>query len=657
MSGEKSGLERALGSVWLAVALALAHVLVAWSATLSKSNTSDEIAHIYGGVTIWRTGDFRMNPEAGNLQQRLVSWPVALSDAQLPAQDGPLWWGSNYWFQGFEFLNSAANDHDAILSRARGATALVGSVLVLAIWFVSRRLFGASGAFVSAAAAACSPTLLAHAGLATTDTCAALAFFLCIATFWAALERATVLRWLGAGLGFAALALTKFSFPIVVPVLGLLFVLRVVEREPLELSVGAQRVVTTRLGKLGALAGLCVGALAVVWLAIWAAYGFRYSTFASATPGRDRFFEDWAPMLAADGLVPAAVRFARAIQLLPEAFLYGLNYVVYHAQERPAFLNGEFSHHGFTAFFPYAFLAKTELALFALLAAAALAWFGAQGGSAWRRVRPLMPWLLLVAVYWAFSLASTINIGHRHILPTYPALFVALGALGSWIASERTRYLPLLLVVAGAVESAFAFPNYLAFFNRLSGGTREGWKHLVDSSLDWGQDLPAVKQWLAARPRKDTNAFDRVYLAYFGSASPTRYGIDVVRLPGWTDLDVWDKRTFTAPTGGTYLVSATLVQGICTAAPGPWIPQYEAGYRDARAKATRWLAAQGDANARAALLREAPEQAWQQALVGYDNLRFARLTAYLRTLEPKENLNGSILVFELTDDEVRRALE
>ena len=103
--------------------------------------------------------------------------------------------------------------------------------------------------------------------------------------------------------------------------------------------------------------------------------------------------------------------------------------------------------------------------------------------------------------------------------------------------------------------------------------------------------------------------------------------------------------SLTQPAGGTYVVSAQPVPGICTAAPGPWIPQYEAGYRDARAKATRWLAAQGDANARAALLREAPEQAWQQALVGYDNLRFARLTAYLRTLEPKENLNGSILVF------------
>ncbi|MCK6446806.1 MAG: glycosyltransferase family 39 protein [Planctomycetes bacterium] len=650
-----SGAWRVLSSVWLAVALAALHALLAWTATLSKSNTSDEIAHVLGGVTIWRTGDFRMNPEAGNLQQRLVSWPVALSDARLPAHEGPNWWGANYWFQGFEFLNSPLNDHDAILARARGATALVGACLVLAIWCVTKRTFGRPGAFLATCAAALSPTLLAHAGLATTDTCAALFFFLSVASLWSALERATPVRWVLAALGFAGLALAKFSFPIVVPVLGLLLVLRIVEPEPLELAFGAPRTLTTRLGKLGALAALCAGALVVVWLAIWAAYGFRYSTFADAVPGRDRFFEPWEPMLAAPGLVPAAVRFAREFQLLPEAFLYGLNYVVYHATERPSFLNGAFSHTGFTAFFPYAFVAKTELALLGLLALALGAF--AKLGLGWSRVRPLVPWLLLIAVYWAFSLASTINIGHRHILPTYPALFVLLGALGNWLVSSRAKWLPLALLAGLAVESALAFPNYLAFFNRAAGGTTNGWKHLVDSSLDWGQDLPAVKAWLDARPKQDSQPSERVYFAYFGSASPTRYGIDVIRLPGWTDLDVWDKRTYPTPRAGTYLVSATLVQGICTAAPGPWQPQYEAAYRDARAKAERWLAAQSDPAARAACLREAPEQAWMQAVVGHDNLRFARLMNHVRTLEPVANLNGSILVFELTDDELRRALD
>ena len=45
-------------------------------------------------------------------------------------------------------------------------------------------------------------------------------------------------------------------------------------------------------------------------------------------------------------------------------------------------------------------------------------------------------------------------------------------------------------------ESVAIRPNYLAYFNQLAGGPSQGYKHLADSSLDWGQDLPALKQWL-----------------------------------------------------------------------------------------------------------------------------------------------------------------
>ena len=42
-------------------------------------------------------------------------------------------------------------------------------------------------------------------------------------------------------------------------------------------------------------------------------------------------------------------------------------------------------------------------------------------------LRPLLPLAVLFTVYWATSLASHLNIGHRHILPTYPVLFIAAG--------------------------------------------------------------------------------------------------------------------------------------------------------------------------------------------------------------------------------------
>jgi len=118
------------------------------------------------------------------------------------------------------------------------------------------------------------------------------------------------------------------------------------------------------------------------------------------------------------------------------------------------------------------------------------------------------------------------DIGHRHILPTYGPVFVLAGAAAAWFTSrwKPARVLPVLLVVAMAAESLMVRPDYLAYFNQLAGGPSQGYKHLVDSSLDWGQDLPALKQHLdhlAAASGPETP----VYLSYFGSASPDYYGL------------------------------------------------------------------------------------------------------------------------------------
>ena len=45
-------------------------------------------------------------------------------------------------------------------------------------------------------------------------------------------------------------------------------------------------------------------------------------------------------------------------------------------------------------------------------------------------------------------------------------------------------------------ESLAIAPHYLAYFNAFAGGPSQGYRHLIDSSLDWGQDLRGLKDWL-----------------------------------------------------------------------------------------------------------------------------------------------------------------
>ena len=87
----------------------------------------------------------------------------------------------------------------------------------------------------------------------------------------------------------------------------------------------------------------------------------------------------------------------------------------------------------------------------------------------------------------------------------------------------------LLSLFALAGECFAIYPHYLAYFNQLAGGPSNGYRHLVDCSLDWGQDLPGLKRWLKDHDL-DPPAKTHVYLAYFGSAEPAYYQIAAANL-------------------------------------------------------------------------------------------------------------------------------
>ena len=64
------------------------------------------------------------------------------------------------------------------------------------------------------------------------------------------------------------------------------------------------------------------------------------------------------------------------------------------------------------------------------------------------------------------------------------------------------------------------WPNFLCYFNEIAGGPDNGWRYLRDSNIDWGQDLPALSQYLKE------NGIDEIRLEYFGEDSPKEYGIN-----------------------------------------------------------------------------------------------------------------------------------
>jgi hypothetical protein len=657
-------------------ALLVLYYVMAVSAVSRKSMTFDEMAHLTGGYTYWAFNDYRLHPENGNWPQRLGALPALLGRASFPTLQQPAWTRSDVYAIGDQFLYSSGNDAATLLGRGRALMALLGVVLGALVYAWSRRITSPLGAWVSLILFVFSPTLLAHDALVTSDMAAALFFTAAVGGMWVALHRVTPVTVVGGAMLLAGAFLSKLSAPILVPVAIVMLLLRLVGGRPLLAGVRSTHVeYDSRMHQIAVLGATAAVFAVVTWALIWASFGFRYTAFAAATTGKDAFL---GQVTQQAGTVGWFLTTARHFHLLPEAYLYGSGLTVQFASERAAFLNGRFGTTGWWWYFPYAFLVKTTIPALLLGALGAIA-----VAVRWKKadLYGLTPLLSLIVVYWIFALTTHLNIGHRHLLPVYPALCILAGAAAYWIepllqrtaaprkGRERRRqgaragsraagsgWRPVLgvgalvLLAWHVVESVNIRPSYLAYFNQLAGGPSQGYKHLADSSLDWGQDLPALKRWLDEEGLQHVGS-SNVYLSYFGTARPEYYGIQATRLAGF--IDSRPPQPPAPLTGGVYCVSATMLDVIGRMF---YKPEDESDYQAAMKNLIAFARASENERDWAALLHRTGEQYWPQLFIAFDRLRTGRLIAFLRHREPDAMAGYSILIYRLTDADVSLAL-
>jgi 4-amino-4-deoxy-L-arabinose transferase-like glycosyltransferase len=654
-----------LGGYPMVAALLAIHFALAVTSVMNKCATADETAHLPAGYCYWVHNDYRLNPENGNLPQRWCAIPLLLGRYSFPADASRFWTASNVWPIGHQFFYLMGNDVQAMLLQGRAFTALLSVALGLIVCFWSRRLFGPIGGVISLSLYVFNPTMLANGSLVTSDMAAALFFTASLWTLSIMVNKVTAATVLGSAFAMAGLFLSKFSAVLIIPVAVVLMGLQLFSRESVPAGVLRPVEVKAIWRRAAVFAGTVLVHAVIIVAVIWAFYGFRYSAFATPNP-LNELYPPWNKVANVQGAVPGTIQFLRSHQLLPEAYLYGFANVYRSSQLRRAFLNGRYSLTGWPSFFPYTFLVKTPLIVFlvAVLALAAVARKTrlarkGTGAAAWTALAPALyrtaPLWVFLAVYWVTAICSHLNIGHRHIMPVYPPLFILAGAAAHWVAA-RERLVCAALIAAlgiGAAECALAWPDYIPYFNALAGGSKNGYRHLVDSSLDWGQDLPALKQWLA-RHNLDGNPGAPVYFAYFGNGSPLYHHIPGKQLPGYPDVE---RDTSIGPlTGGVYCISATVLQQVLSEAPGRWTEQYEQAYQQRLRDFARVVMVKDDPVALRTLMAMGGEKDWNARLRAFDTLRMGRLCAFLRQREPDDEVHYSILIYRLTDEEARKAV-
>lgn len=520
----------------LAVTLLLVlFVTLVWTAAPKKSETMDEGLFIAGGAVQVKHRDPNIDLSHPPLLRWVAGTSVAtLGRAELPPNP-PLVKSTpkplrteklqSTFNWAVQFFYHPKNDHDRVLFWGRFPFALFGVLAGLLLALELRRRYGDLPALAALAVFAFLPEVLAHAQWAHSDlaaACGTLAVALMLAhTLEHPGRRADLLL----GLVLGLLVMVKLTGLIFVPLVAVMLVLFPGTPE----GRGRLWWTATRLG--------CV--LGVLYLVIVICYlpdprllpPHRF--VAAEQGGFLATLLTWMP--------------------LPDTFVRGVVYTGHLADHgQVAYLHGETRTDGWWYYFPLAMVLKYPTPL--LLA-------GLAGLVAVIRSRKIalsrkLTWTLFPLLLLATAMFGRINIGVRSMLPLAPFI-VLWAAVG--LAEYRHRIfrvaLPLLLLLS-VYAGARSYPHFLGYFNPLFGGPPAAHDWLVDSNIDWGQDLPALAKTMKRRRIK------HIRLHYFGAARPSHYGIEarnpLVKRPGW------------------YAISRTLLSGMWPPGdPHAWLRKLE----------------------------------------------------------------------------------
>lgn len=510
----------------------------------------DELAHIPAGFGYVTRHDYRLNPEHPPLLKALAAFSAQLFVRPYFPTDTTFWQKdvNGQWNQGSQFLYSSGNDADRIIFWSRFPLILLTVFLAGLIFWWTKKRFGSLTALLTLIFFAFSPTVLAHGRLVTTDIGASFGFFIGIASFLRFVEKPNRRNIIWAGLGTGLAQLLKFSLVLLVPMYAVILMIwaYVIPR------LGTKERWLT-LFKLG-LKTILVGAIGLVL--VWAVYyGFTYHE------PREKQLSD-AEFILASHPSRAAVNFD--LTLIKNDFTRPLGqYIlgVLMVGQRAGggntgYFQGEVSASGWRSYFPFLYLYKEPLALHILTVVAlflAVYKFLKSEGRKERekileRIRgwiythlPEFAAFVLIGVYWASSLASPLNIGVRHVLPTFFFVYLLVARqIAEWLKLKFTfnllnipgflkKYLffyfkstliaaLLVWLIAGTLVS---FPNFLSYYNELGGGQKNGYKIAVDSNYDWGQDLLRLKNFVENPPGGER--IEKIHVDYFGGGSPAYY--------------------------------------------------------------------------------------------------------------------------------------
>lgn len=545
----------------LAAILLLFVFVITVSSIADDSLTMDELAHLPAGYSYLTQKDMRLNPEHPPLVKDLSAIPLLFINGIKFPSDIKAWTEdiNGQWEFGNYFLFKTGNPAQTMIFWARIPMILI---LILAGFYIfrwAREIFGNEAGLLALFLFSFSPTFLAHGRLVTTDVGAATGALISTYYFIKFLKDSSRKNLIKSGISLGLAELAKFSLILLIPFFGITAIAWAIAK-----SKGAKETIKN----VGKYVGYCFLIGLVALIPIWIVY--QYHTWGYPA---ERQVSDTSYTLKSFGsqaLVNMVVFMADKPILRPIAqYLLGLFMVLQRASGgNTGYFMGQISAAGWKLYFPMVYLIKETLIfhIFSLIAVIYAIYLGIKNTrhslnsfkyriSQWIKIHIAeLSALLFIIIYWTTSLKSNLNIGVRHLLPAFPfTIIIISGFIVMFLKNQHMEKIKkavfALLIVFQAYSVLSVYPYFLAYFNEAVGGPSQGYKYVVDSNLDWGQDLKRLNQWA------EKNGVDKIYLNYFGGSDTEYYLGD--KYIYWDGLNTKDKMT-----ESKYLaVSATLLQG------------------------------------------------------------------------------------------------
>ncbi len=520
--------------------------ILTWISSVNSPNI-DELAHLPSGISHWEYGRFdlyRVNPP---LVRMVAAVPVMLAGAE---RDWSNWKDSPYsrseFWVGKDFVKNNGFNTFWYFSLARFACIPFSVLGCIVSYRWASELYGWRSGLVALLMYAFCPNFIAWGASMTPDAASASTGVLAAWIFWKWLENSTWRRaaLAGATLGLALLTKSTWIFFLILyPVLWtVILMFRPQPDKPQPLASGRQLVTILLLG---------------VYI-LNLGYGFegsftplgKFAFISKSLSGKDmpqNGANRFAGTIAGNLPVPLPANYVRGIDVQKCDFERG----------KWSYLRGEQKKGGWWYYYLYGLLVKTPIGFLGLIF---YAFF--QAIVSFRKVKNTSLLneliLLLPAVFILLLISSQTGFNRyvRYALPAMPFIYIFTSRI---ICRFKNGVLSASLVsgllLLGIIEASLILPHSMSFFNIAAGGPVGGPRHLVDSNVDWGQDLLFLKKWYDDNP--DARP---LHVAYFPEwdIAPSTAGIECSRVPKQDLSSNWDIQNMPP---GWYAVSVNYLYG------------------------------------------------------------------------------------------------